>query len=84
MKLILSALSLAAIFWLGGVVFFANPINWRTDMYWLNWQALVSNGTIVCGVGVGWWLVTRRYLRSLRKKPNQSTTAQRASRVADR
>jgi hypothetical protein len=59
-KSVVSISAVLVILWLGIVVFFVNPINLRTDMYWLNWPLLLSNGVIVAGVLLGWWLTLRR------------------------
>ncbi len=58
-KVVLSLVVVPVIFWIGAVLVFANPINWRPDLYWLNAPIILSNGGILLGVFVGWWLALR-------------------------
>jgi len=70
-KLIVSVAAVIVIVWLGFVVFFVNPINWRTDLYWLNWQIILSNTGILAAVIFGCWFALRRIWRHPKKEPNQ-------------
>lgn len=81
---IVSIIAVLVILWLGTVVFFVNPINWRTDMYWLNWSLLLSNGGIVAGVLLGWWLTLRRIWGLPKKKPIQPPQPTTGSSAPDR
>jgi hypothetical protein len=65
--LIVSVAAVLVVSWLGVVIFFVNPINWRTDKYWLNWPLLLSNAAILAVVDLGWWLALRRIWKSSKK-----------------
>ena len=67
-KLILSAVAVILICWIGAAIFFVNPINWRTDMYWLNWPLILSNGGILFLVVFGCWFALRRIWRQSKKE----------------
>jgi TRAP-type C4-dicarboxylate transport system permease small subunit len=78
-KLILSVVAVIAVFWLGVFIFFVNPINWRTDIYWLNWPMILTNAAIVVGVTSGWWFSLRSIWKRSKKEPNQPSVPTRES-----
>ena len=79
-KVACSAVVVAAGLGFGIVLFFANPINWRTDMYGMSWPVLSSNGGILALVVEAWFLALRRIWGQRKQSANQPLDTNALSR----